>query len=212
MSATAIGTQDQSLQFQHAYEAYWLDRDGRLQVDDPKVRAGLIKALDAYTAAWRKRCTPPESTSWAASDNNKAFVAQTIVTTLVVMTLNETLSIPGGLRTTRPDDHHTNAATIDWPGNVFGRVLALEGGILYAVVFKAGGNNALAEELVRFLVEDGWLALWLTFTGDRWLPPMRKLVDQPFWLDTTDPHRLRSAVQFLNRPQERLLPEIRASV
>ncbi len=28
-----------------------------------------------------------------------------------------------------------------------------------------------------------------TFAGDRLLPPMRKLVEQPFWLDPSDPHR-----------------------
>jgi multiple sugar transport system substrate-binding protein len=29
---------------------------------------------------------------------------------------------------------------------------------------------------------------------------MRKLVEQPFWLDTGDPHRLRGAIQILTRP------------
>ena len=29
---------------------------------------------------------------------------------------------------------------------------------------------------------------------------MRKLVEQPFWLDPSDPHRMRSAVQILTRP------------
>ncbi len=47
-------------------------------------------AATAYTAIWRKGCTPPNSTSWTNSSNNKAFLAQT-----VVMTVNTTLSIPG---------------------------------------------------------------------------------------------------------------------
>ena len=29
---------------------------------------------------------------------------------------------------------------------------------------------------------------------------MRKLVEQPFWLDPTDPHRMRAAMQLLTRP------------
>jgi hypothetical protein len=29
---------------------------------------------------------------------------------------------------------------------------------------------------------------------------MRKLIDQPFWLDPSDPHRLRSAMQALTQP------------
>ena len=32
------------------------------------------------------------------------------------------------------------------------------------------------------------------------MPPMRKLVEQPFWLDPSDPHRMRAAIQILTRP------------
>jgi hypothetical protein len=56
--------------------------------------------------------------------------------------------------------------------------------------------------LVRFLAEGGWLAHWLTFAGDRFLPPMRKLVEQPFWLNASDPHRMRAAIQTLTRAQK----------
>jgi hypothetical protein len=60
-----------------------------------------------------------------------------------------------------------------------------------AVVFKAGRNPELAVRLVRLLAEEGWLAHWLTIAGDRRMPPMRKLIDQSFWLDPSDPHRMR---------------------
>ena len=69
------------------------------------------------------------------------------------------------------------------------------------MVFKAGRNRALADEFVRFL-GGGWLAHWLTFAGDRWLPPMRRLVEQPFWLDSSDPHRMHAAVQILTWPHQ----------
>ena len=29
---------------------------------------------------------------------------------------------------------------------------------------------------------------------------MRKLIDQPFWLDPSDPHRMRAAMQILTQP------------
>ncbi len=54
---------------------------------------------------------------------------------------------------------------------------------------------------MRFLVADGWLAHWLASSSDWFLPPMRQLIDQPFWLDPKDPHRLRSAMQTLTQPQ-----------
>jgi multiple sugar transport system substrate-binding protein len=90
--------------------------------------------------------------------------------------------------------------TIDWPNGANGQPLVLDGGFAQAVVFKDGTNPALAGDFVRFLAAEGWIAHWLTFAGDRWLPPMRKLVEQPFWLDPSDPHRMRAAIQILTRP------------
>ena len=57
-------------------------------LDDPKIRAGLIKALRDYTSDHRKGCTPPSSTSWKDPDNNVAFHNKTII-----MTHNATISI-----------------------------------------------------------------------------------------------------------------------
>jgi multiple sugar transport system substrate-binding protein len=188
-------TDDELFQFQLAYGATWIDRRGHSRVDDPRVRAGLVKAMDAFTAIWRKGCTPPDATSWNNPDNNKAFLAQK-----VVVTPNTTLSIPAVLKRQRPDDYYRNAATIDWPDDSNGQPLVIQGFISRAVVFRAGGNPKLAGDFVRFLAEEGWLAHWLDFAGDRFLPPMRRLIEQPFWLDPTDPHRLRAAISTLTRP------------
>jgi multiple sugar transport system substrate-binding protein len=110
---------------------------------------------------------------------------------------NGSLSIPASLRAARPEDYYRNAATIEWPNGTDGKTLMIEGQTHRAVVFRAGGHAALAAEFVRFLAQEGWL----DFTGDRWFPPMRKLVEQPFWLDPSDPHRMRAAMQILTRPQ-----------
>ena len=47
---------------------------------------------------------------------------------------------------------------------------------------------------------EGWLAHYLDFAGERMLPPMPKLLDQPFWLDPSDPHRMAAAMQVASRP------------
>jgi multiple sugar transport system substrate-binding protein len=104
------------------------------------------------------------------------------------------------LKATRPDDYYENAATIDWPDGVYGQPLGIETPIHRAMVFKDGGNVDTAKEFVRFLVGEGWLAHYLDFAGDRMLPAMPKLLEAPFWLDPSDPHRMRSAMQHLTRP------------
>jgi multiple sugar transport system substrate-binding protein len=70
MSATALDTEGELLQFQLAYGAPWFDFDRRPQVDDAAIRAGMVKALEAYTTIWRKGCTPPDSVGWTNIDNN----------------------------------------------------------------------------------------------------------------------------------------------
>src|SRR6266851_4130640 len=76
------------LTFADAYNVKLVDDDGKLLVDDPKVRAGLIGALTDYTAPYTKGYTPPSSTSWKDPDNNVAFHNKT-----TVMTHNATISI-----------------------------------------------------------------------------------------------------------------------
>ena len=87
-----------------------MTREGRLVIDDPEIRQRLVKAIDSYTAIYRKGCTPPDSVTWDDRGNNEAFLAQT-----VVMTPNHTLSIPNALKRERPDDYYKNTATIEWP-------------------------------------------------------------------------------------------------
>ena len=196
MSATSVDTSNGFWQFVDAYEADYVTRDGRLVIDDPEVRRRLIKAVDSYTQIYRKGCTPPDSLTWDGYSNNARFLAQTIV-----MTPNQTLSIPNALKPTRPDDYYDNSATIDWPAGAYGQPLVIETSVNGAAVFKEGEHVAAAEEFVRFLVAEGWLAHYLNFSDERMLPPLPKLLDAPFWLDPGDPHRMRSAMQLLTQPR-----------
>ena len=41
---------------------------------------------------------------------------------------------------------------------------------------------------------------YLDFSGERMLPSMPKLLDQPFWLDPSDPHRMAAVMQVASRP------------
>jgi multiple sugar transport system substrate-binding protein len=196
MSVDSNDTLNGFWQFVDAYEADYVSRDGLLLIDDPEVRRRLIKALDGYTAIYRKGCTPPDSVTWTNRDNNEAFLAQRIV-----MTINQTLSIPNTLKATRPEDYDDNAATIDWPDGAYGQPLPIETFVNRAAVFRDGSNVETAEEFVSFLVGEGWLAHYLSFSGERMLPTMPKLLEAPFWLDPSDPHRMRSAVQLLTKPR-----------
>jgi multiple sugar transport system substrate-binding protein len=195
MSAGASDTETEFAQFVDAYQADYVTADGRLVIDDSEVRRKLIRAIDGYTAIYRKGCTPPDSVSWANIDNNKRFLAQS-----VVMTPNDTLSIVNALKHERPDDYYENSATIEWPLGPTGEPFPIEALMFQAVVFKHGPNVATAKSFVRFLVGEGWLAHYLDFSGERMLPPMSKLLESSLWLDPGDPHHMAAVMQAESRP------------
>jgi multiple sugar transport system substrate-binding protein len=195
MSVDAYETWLNFLQFMVVYDADYVTRDGRLVIDDPGIRQRLVNAIDSYTSVYRKNCTPPGSVAWEPYGNNKAFLAQT-----VVMTPNETLSTVNALKRDRRDDYYKNAVTIEWPLGVHGEAFPIAGNVFPAVVFKEGGNVATAQAFVRFLVAEGWLMHYLDFSAERLLPTISKLLEQPFWLDPSDPHRMAAVMQVATRP------------
>ena len=195
MSVDATDTRSQFAQFVVAYNADYVTRDGKLVIDDPENRRRLVEALNSYTAIYRKGCTPPDSASWGDSGNNQAFLTQT-----VVMTPNRSLSVVNALKHDHSQDYYQNTATIEWPLGPNGEPFPIVGDALPAVAFRDGGNVGTAKEFVRFLVGEGWLAHYLDFSGERFLSPMPKLLEQPFWLDPGDPHHMASVMQMSSRP------------
>jgi multiple sugar transport system substrate-binding protein len=140
-------------------------------------------------------CTPPDALTWDDGGNNQAFLAAT-----VIMTTSESLSIPNVLKVERSDDYYKNVATIEWPLGPSGETYPTEGDTRQVVVFKDGANVATAKEFVRFLVAEGWLIRYLNFSGERMLPSIPALLDQPFWLDPSDRHHMAAAMQAESRP------------
>jgi multiple sugar transport system substrate-binding protein len=132
------------------------------------------------------------SVTWGDIDNNKAFWSKQ-----AVMVPNVSLSIPNALKREHPD--YKNIATIEWPRGPQGEPFPIVGDVVSAVAFKGGSNVANGQDFVRFLVAEGWLAHYLDFSAERLLPPMSKLLEQPFWLDTSDPHRMASVMQVSSR-------------
>jgi multiple sugar transport system substrate-binding protein len=191
----AVDTWFQFLQFAAAYHAEYVTREGELVIDDPEVRRGLVKAMTTYTDFYRRGCAPPDAATWDTYGNNAAFLAQA-----VVMTANETLSIPNELKGKRPDDYYDNAATIEWPLSPRGEAFSIGSTVNPAVVFKEGRHADSGKEFVRFLVAEGWLMHYLNFSAERLLPPIPALLTQPFWLDPSDPHRMASVMQADARP------------
>lgn len=190
MSAKASDTATGLYQFQDAYGADLLSADGQPRLDDPAIRAKVVRVLADYTSIWAKGCTPPDSVNWTNIDNNKAFHDQR-----VAMTINSTLSITNALRAKRPDDYYHNTATIPWPKAPGGQPYGIETDFIDVVVFKDAKNVAGAKDFLRYLLSEGRLGGFLEASLGRGLPTMPALLETAFWQDPKDPHRAAAAKQ-----------------
>ena len=178
-----------------AYNVKLVDDSGKLLVDDPKVRAGLINALRDYTDVYTKGCTPPSSTTWKDPDNNVAFHNKTIV-----MTHNYTISIAAKWlddannatltaeqRAQARKNYDELIATAGWPIKPDGTKFVYRTAVKTGVIFEAAKNKKRAKEFVAFLMQDENLQPYVEGSLGRWFPVTKTGAASAFW--QADPHR-----------------------
>ena len=190
------------LTFMDAYNIQLVNDAGKLMVDDPAVRQGLINAVTDYTAVYGKSCTPPSSTSWQDPDNNVAFHNKT-----TVLTHNATISIAAkwlddmnnatlteAQRATAKKNYTELIATAGFPNKPDGKPMTYRAAVKTGVIFKDSKNKALAKQFVAFMLDDANLTPYVEGSLGRWFPVTKAGQASPFWKN--DPHRLAVYNQF----------------
>jgi multiple sugar transport system substrate-binding protein len=190
------------LTFMDAYNVKLVNDSGKLLVDDPTVRQGLINAMTDYTSVYAKGCTPPSSTSWKDPDNNVAFHNKTII-----LTHNATISIVAkwlddSTNATLTDAQRAQAkknyteliATAAFPAKPDGGKMQYRAAVKVGVIFKEAKNKALAKQFVSFLLDEANLTPYVEGSQGRWFPVTKAAQESPFW--KADPHRLTVYNQF----------------
>jgi multiple sugar transport system substrate-binding protein len=190
------------LTFADAYNVKLVDDSGKLLVDDPKVKQGLVNALRDYTDVYTKGCTPPSSTSWKDPDNNVAFHNKT-----TVMTHNATISIAtkwldDANNTTLSDEQRAQAkknyyeliVTAGFPNKPDGSKMVYRAAIKTGVIFENAKNKKRAKEFVAFLLQEENLTPYVEGALGRWYPVMKAAAERPFW--KADRHRQAVYNQF----------------
>src|SRR6266481_1723591 len=183
------------LTFADAYNVKLVDDSGKLLVDDPKVKQGLIGALKDYTDIYTKGCTPPSSTSWKDPDNNVAFHNKT-----TVMTHNATISIaakwlddanneslPADQRAQAKKNYYELIRTAGFPNKPDGTAMRYRTAVKVGVIFTEAKNKAGARDFVSFLMQEENLTPYVEGALGRWYPVTKAAQERPFW--TADPHR-----------------------
>jgi multiple sugar transport system substrate-binding protein len=171
-----------------------LTPDGQAHLDDPKVKAAVIHALDYLTAAYKGGYVPPGALSWSDADDNNAFHAKQFV-----MDFDGTISTEVAMF--HDKEKYNDVVTMGLP-------LGADGQPTPAVVSMAGGfipkgakNVAVAKDFLKYLIQPAVVNEFLKTGLGRWLPTMPHLVkDDPFWLDPADPHRVAYTTEGLLGP------------
>jgi multiple sugar transport system substrate-binding protein len=192
------------LTFMDAYNVKLVNDSGKLLVDDPTVRQGLINALSDYTAVYTKGCSPPSSTSWKDPDNNVAFHNKT-----TVMTHNATISIAAkwlddanntaltdAQRETAKKNYYDLISTSGFPNKPDGSKMIYRAAIKTGVIFKDAKNKVAAKQFVSFFLDEANLTPYVEGSLGRWFPVTKTAQQSPFWKG--DKHRLAVYNQFMN--------------
>ncbi|MFC5498008.1 ABC transporter substrate-binding protein [Caenimonas terrae] len=192
------------LTFMDAYNVTLVNDAGKLLVDDPAVRTGLIGALTDYTSVYAKGCTPPSSTSWKDPDNNVAFHNKTII-----MTHNATISIAAkwlddmnneALKPEQRAEAKKNytelIATAGFPNKPDGTKMKYRTAVKTGVIFKQAKNKARAKEFVSFMLQEENLTPYVEGSLGRWFPVTKVAQQSAFW--KADPHRLAVYNQYMS--------------
>ncbi|HEX6018931.1 MAG TPA: ABC transporter substrate-binding protein, partial [Burkholderiaceae bacterium] len=192
------------LTFMDAYNVKLVNDSGKLLVDDPAVRQGLINALTDYTAVYVKGCTPPSSTNWKDPENNAAFHNKTIV-----MTHNATISIAAkwlddmnnsaltdAQRATAKKNYTELIATAGFPNKPDGSKMVYRAAVKTGVIFKDAKKKPLSKQFVAFMLDESNLTPYVEGALGRWFPVTKAAQQSAFW--KSDPHRLTVYNQFMN--------------
>jgi multiple sugar transport system substrate-binding protein len=192
------------LTFMDAYNVKLVSDSGKLLVDDPTVRQGLINALTDYTSVYGKGCTPPSSTNWKDPDNNVAFHNKTII-----LTHNATISIAAkwlddmnnatltqAQRDTAKANYTEKIATAGFPNKPDGSKMVYRAAVKTGVIFKDAKNKAAAKQFVTFMLDEANLTPYVEGSLGRWFPVTKNAQQSAFWKG--DPHRLAVYNQFMN--------------
>ena len=190
------------LTFMDAYNVQLVDDNGKLRVDNPQVRQGLIDSMKDYTQIYVRGCTPPSSTAWKDPDNNVAFHNKT-----TAMTHNATISIAAKWlddannpalkseeRAVAKKNYDELIVTSQFPRKPDNTSFVYRAAVKTGVVFEQAKNIKRAKEFVAFMMQDENLAPYVEGSLGRWFPVTKTGAASAFW--QSDPHRRTVFNQF----------------
>ena len=156
-------------------------KDGLLHVDDPKVRAAVIKALTYPTTSLKQGFVPPSAVNWNDADDNNAFHSK-----LIVMDLDGTISTEVAI--IKDQEDYNDIVTMGLPLSNEGQPVPSQLTVVNALIPVGAKNVAVAKDFLKYFIQPKVNNEWLKVGLGRNIPVMPQIVkDDPWWF--ADPHR-----------------------
>jgi multiple sugar transport system substrate-binding protein len=169
-------------------------KDGKVHLDDPKVREAAIKALTYPTTAYKEGFVPPGAINWNDADDNNAFHAKQIV-----MDLDGTISTEVAVIHNEQD--YRDIVTMGLPLSNDGKPVPSQAPSFCGMIPKGAKNVEVAKDFLQYLTQPQLLNEYLKTGLGRNIPCMPAIAkDDPWWLDPKDPHRAAYVQQGLLGP------------
>jgi hypothetical protein len=121
-------------------------KDGKLHVDDPKVREAAIRALSYPATAYKEGFVPPSAINWNDADDNNAFHAKTIV-----MDLDGSLSTEVAIIKNQQD--YNDIITMGLALDNDGKAIPSLANSLCGLIPKGAKNIDGAKDFLKFLIQ-----------------------------------------------------------
>src|SRR5437764_13290803 len=121
-------------------------KDGKLHLDDPKVKEAAIKALTYPTTAYKDGFVPPGAINWNDADDNNAFHAKQIV-----MDLDGTISTEVAVLSQGKKEDYDGIVTMGLAQSNDGKPVPSQAGAFSALIPKGAKNLEVAKDFLKFL-------------------------------------------------------------
>jgi len=169
-------------------------KDGKLHLDDPKVKEAVIKALTYPATAYKEGFVPPGAINWNDADDNNALHAKQIV-----MDLDGTIS--SEVAVIHKEQDYKDLVTMGLALSNEGKPVPSQAGCVSCLIPKGAKNVAVSKDFLKYLIQPKVNNEYLKTGLARRVPAMPSIVKaDPWWLDPADPHRVAYVNQALLGP------------
>jgi len=180
---------------------YWLlaygggnlvSKDGKLHLDDPKVKEAVIKAIEVPCKAYKEGFVPQSAINWNDADDNNAFHAKQLV-----MDLDGTISTEVAIIKNKQDydDIVVQGLPLDNDGKPVPAQVTNFGGMIP----KGAKNIEVAKDFMKYLIQPKITNDYLKIGLGRNVPAFPSIVKNDSWW-SEDPHRKAYVEQALLGP------------